>query len=87
MPLRKTPFYAIKGEASICDAIGGIKINERMEVLDHEDNPSPGLYMGGSTTGCWESENYCYKLTGHMFGFALNSGRIAGENAAMHCTQ
>lgn len=82
MPIRTAPFYAVKGQAFICDAIGGIKINERMEVVDHEDNAIPGLFAAGSTTGCWETENYCYELTGHLLGFALNSGRIAGENAA-----
>jgi len=80
-PIRTAPFYAIKGHASICDALGGIKINENMEALDTNDKPIPGLYAAGSTTGCWESESYCYRLTGHLLGFALNSGRIAGENA------
>jgi fumarate reductase flavoprotein subunit len=84
MPIQKAPYYAIKGHASICDAIGGIKINERMEALDSEDEPIPGLYAGGSTTGCWESDSYCYEMTGHLLGFALNSGRIAGENAAAY---
>ena len=84
MPIQKAPYYAIKGHASICDAIGGIKINERMEALDSEDEPIPGLYAGGSTTGCWESDSYCYEMTGHLLGFALNSGRIAGENAAVY---
>ncbi|MGD0659372.1 MAG: FAD-dependent oxidoreductase [Syntrophorhabdales bacterium] len=83
-PLRKAPFYAIRGHASICDALGGIQINEKMEALDTEGNVVPGLYAAGSTAGCWESESYCYRLTGHLVGFALNSGRIAGENAAAY---
>ena len=81
LPLRSAPYYAVKGHGSICDAIGGVKINEHMEVLDTEDNRIPGLYAAGSTAGCWESESYCYRLTGHLVGFALNSGRISGENA------
>ena len=52
--------------------------------LDAEDEPIPGLYAGGSTTGCWESDSYCYEMTGHLLGFAFNSGRIAGENAAAY---
>jgi len=84
LPLRVPPFYAIKGHIGLCDAYGGIKINEKMEALDAGDNPIPGLYAAGSTTGCWESEAYCYRLTGHLVGFALNSGRIAGENAARY---
>lgn len=84
LPIRKAPYYAIKAHGSICDTIGGIKINENMEVLDTKDNPIPGLYAAGVTTGCWESESYCYRLTGHLVGFALNSGRIAGENAVKY---
>lgn len=81
-PMSTAPYYAIKGQAGICDAIGGVKINENMEVIDHDDNPILGLYAAGATTGGWETEDYCYELTGHLLGFAVNSGRIAGENAA-----
>jgi fumarate reductase flavoprotein subunit len=84
LPLRTPPFYAVRGHLGLCDAYGGIKINEKMEALDAEDNPIPGLYAAGSTAGCWESESYCYRLTGHLVGFALNSGRIAGENAVRY---
>jgi fumarate reductase flavoprotein subunit len=86
-PIHTAPYYALKGHASICDALGGIKINENMEVLDTKDRPIPGLYAAGSTTGCWESESYCYRLTGHLVGFALNSGRIAGENAVAYLSK
>ena len=84
LPLRTPPFYAVKGHLGLCDAYGGIKINETMEALDTGDHPIPGLYAAGSTAGCWESESYCYRLTGHLVGFALNSGRIAGESAAKY---
>lgn len=84
LPLRIPPFYAVKGHLGLCDAYGGIKINERMEALDGEDRPIPGLFAAGATTGCWESDSYCYRLTGHLVGFALNSGRIAGESAASY---
>ena len=84
LPIRSGPFYAVKGVASITDAIGGIKINENMQVLESEDEPIPGLYAAGSCTGQWETKSYCYELTGHLLGFALNSGRIAGENATRY---
>ena len=85
-PLRTPPYYAVRGHVAICDAYGGIKINEKMEALDRADNPIHGLYAAGSTSGCWESESYCYHLTGHLVGFAINSGRIAGENAVAYLT-
>jgi fumarate reductase flavoprotein subunit len=87
LPLRIPPYYAIKGHLGLCDAYGGIKINEKMEALDTKDHPIPGLYAAGSTAGCWESESYCYRLTGHLVGFALNSGRIAGENAVKYLSK
>lgn len=80
-PLRTPPFYAIKGHVHICDTIGGIKIDERMQVIDTAGAPIPGLYAAGVVTGGWEAETYDYHLTGHLVGFALNGGRIAGENA------
>jgi fumarate reductase flavoprotein subunit len=87
MPLRTPPYYAIKAHAAICDAYGGIKINENMEAIDTEDNPIPGLYAAGSTAGCVESEKYCERLSGHLVAWALNSGRIAGENAVKYLSK
>jgi fumarate reductase flavoprotein subunit len=83
-PLRIPPYYAFKCVQSFHGTIGGIKINHRMEVLDQQDNPIPGLYAGGIDTGGWESDTYCLTLSGSTFGFALNSGRIAGENASKY---
>lgn len=80
--LRTPPFYAMRCYLWFLTTIGGIKINQDMEVLDKEDKPIPGLYAGGDTTGGWESDTYCILLSGHAFSFAVNSGRIAGENAA-----
>jgi glycine/D-amino acid oxidase-like deaminating enzyme len=40
-----------------------------------------GLYAAGVDTGGWESTTYCAILSGSTLGFAINSGRIAAENA------
>jgi fumarate reductase flavoprotein subunit len=79
--LRTAPYYAIRCTSSLLNTMGGIKINEHMEVLDELDNPIPGLFAAGIDTGGWISDTYCAILPGTAFGFALNSGRIAGENA------
>jgi fumarate reductase flavoprotein subunit len=86
-PLRVPPFYALEGHAMICDTVGGIKINEKMEVVDTADKVIPGLYAAGVTTGEWEGETYDYHLTGHLVGFAVNSGRIAGESAVAYASR
>jgi fumarate reductase flavoprotein subunit len=80
--LRTPPYYAVRCYLCFLTTIGGIKINPHMEVLNNQDKPIPGLYAGGDTTGGWESDTYCIHLSGSAFGFAVNSGRIAGENAA-----
>jgi len=84
VPLRTPPFYGMKCVQSFHGTIGGIKINHHMEVLDRKNNPIPGLYAGGIDTGGWESKTYCLTLSGSAFGFALNSGRMAGENASAY---
>ena len=81
LPLTDPPFYAIQGLSVLLDTIGGIRINEHMEVLDSQNDPIPGLYAAGVVTSGWESETYCSILSASAFGFAINSGRIAGENA------
>jgi fumarate reductase flavoprotein subunit len=81
LPLQSPPYYAIRGLSVLLDTIGGIKINERMEVLDNNNTPIPGLYAAGAATSGWESETYCSELSASAFGFAINSGRIAGDNA------
>ena len=80
--LRTPPFYAIIFSGAYLVTTGGIKINEKMEVLDKEGDPIPGLYAVGSDTGGWESDTYCAVLPGSAFSFAMNSGRIAAENAS-----
>jgi fumarate reductase flavoprotein subunit len=80
-PLRVPPYYAIKANSGILDTIGGIKINEHMEVLNKKDNPIPGLYAAGVVAGGWQGDAYCAVTSGAASGFAVNSGRIAGENA------
>jgi fumarate reductase flavoprotein subunit len=80
--LRTPPYYALKCYQGFLGTIGGIKINQHMEVLNQQDDPIPNLYAAGNDTGGWESDTYSLILSGFAFGFAINSGRIAGENAA-----
>jgi fumarate reductase flavoprotein subunit len=84
MPLRTPPYYALRCCQSFHGTIGGIKINHHMEVLDKQGSPIPGLFAGGNDVGGWESKTYGIVLPGSAFGFALNSGRIAGERAVAY---
>jgi fumarate reductase flavoprotein subunit len=75
------PYYAIRCNVHYIDTVGGIKINERMEVVSKEGRPLPGFYAAGIDTGGWIGDTYDTRTSGTTFAFAINSGRIAGENA------
>jgi fumarate reductase flavoprotein subunit len=78
----KTPnFYAIKLTVQILTTLGGIKINEDTQVLDTDGEIIPGLFAVGNCAGGMYGDSYELETSGGAFGFAVNSGRIAGENA------
>jgi len=83
-PLRNPPYFAIKCGIGFVVTHGGIKINENMEVLDKHNCPIKGLYAAGVETGGADWDTYDVNLSGKSFGFSVNSGRIAGENAAKY---
>ena len=82
MPLRTPPYYAMETHTHVYNTVGGLKVNHRMEVLNKQDNPIRGLYATGMDMGGWETDTYNAGIAGHSIGFAVNSGRIAGEIAA-----
>jgi len=83
LPLRTPPYYAIQNRLSLLVTHGGLKINHNMELLDNQGNSIQGLYAAGNDTGDVDSNSYnIIALPRHSFGFAINTGRIAGESAA-----
>lgn len=84
-PIRKAPFYAGKFRVGGYGTLGGIKINDRAEVLDKEWNPIPGLYAAGTDTCAIFGDSYMFYLPGNTMGYCLNTGRFAGESAALYC--
>jgi fumarate reductase flavoprotein subunit len=80
--LRTPPYYAVKFGPLMIDTYGPVRINERMEILDKQDKPIPGFYAGGAI--CGQIQGHDYHLHGGALGFAVNSGRIAAENATKY---
>ena len=80
--LRKPPFYAVKFRPLMIDTAGPVQINEFMEVIDKKGKPVPGFYAAGVITSGWQGNDY--RIFGSALGYSLNSGRIAGENAAKY---
>jgi fumarate reductase flavoprotein subunit len=83
-PLRQPPFYAGTIRLGGYGSLGGIKINHRTEVVTKNHEVIPGLYAAGTDACAIYGDSYIFVLPGNTMGFALNSGRIAGENAAAY---
>jgi fumarate reductase flavoprotein subunit len=84
-PLTGPRFYAVKARTLFLGTMGGIRINERMEVIDKKGQVIPGLYAGGfDAGGMWGDSYPITTSSGLCSAFAMNSGRIAGKNAASY---
>lgn len=82
-PLGQGPFYAIKAGADMLITHGGVRVNEMFQALDSDFMPLANLFIAGVDFGGADADVYNVVMSGHGFGFAVNSGRIAGENAAL----
>jgi fumarate reductase flavoprotein subunit len=78
--VKKAPFYAMRICLRFLGTLGGIKINERTEVLNKDRELIQGLYAVGNDAGGMYADSYDLWIPGGALGFALNSGRIAGKN-------
>ena len=83
-PLTKAPYYAAAIKPGGYGTVGGIRINENCECLDSNFEPIPGLYAAGSDANNLYDDSYMFLLPGNSMGFAVNSGRIAGIEAAIY---
>ena len=75
-------YYACRHMPSAYGSLGGIKINHKTEVLDKNWPVISGLYAAGTDACTIFGDSYVFVLPGNTMGFALNCGRIAGENGA-----
>lgn len=86
-PVKRSKFYAAKYVPGAFGTLGGIKINHRTEVMTDDFEVIPGLYAAGSDANSIYGDSYILMMPGNTMGFAFNSGRIAGENAAKYVKQ
>ncbi|MBR1780744.1 MAG: FAD-binding protein [Oscillospiraceae bacterium] len=77
-PITTAPFYVAKHFPSGYGSLGGIQVNENMQVLNTELDPIPGLYACGTDAATVFADSYCFYNPGSTMSWALNSGRIAG---------
>lgn len=80
-PLRGKTYYAMKFYPAGYGSLGGIKVNDKLEVVTQEGDKISGLYSAGTDCCNIFGDSYCFYLPGSTMGFAINSGRMAGYNA------
>ena len=51
-------------------------------MLDDNFEKIPGLYCAGTDANAIYEDSYMFLLPGNSMGFAVNTGRFAGESAA-----
>lgn len=81
-PIEGKKFYAERVALGAYGSLGGIAVNAKLEVVDEDDRPIAGLYGAGSDVCNIYNGTYMFYFPGSTMGFALNSGRMAGEHAA-----
>lgn len=81
-PITGKVFYGERVALGAYGSLGGIAVDADLEVLDDSDEPIPGFYGAGSDVCNIYAGTYMFYLPGNTMGFALNSGRMAGEHAA-----
>lgn len=80
--LEKPPFFACRMEVRLMVTLGGLKINERLQVLDKDGNIISGLYAAGNVSGSFFGAVYPTTVPGLTHSRAWTFGWLAGKNAA-----
>ncbi|MDR2197192.1 MAG: FAD-dependent oxidoreductase [Coriobacteriales bacterium] len=79
----KAPFHAILRKPSLLCSLGGLVINENMEVLDDSGAVIPGLWAAGNNSGNWFGGlEHPMVIPGMSLGRAAVTGYLAGLSAA-----
>ena len=80
-PVADGPFYAFEYAPSCWVTMGGVKTNDRLQVIDNMGTPIKGLYCAGVDNGTILMVPYhCYE--GTSLGMAFSTGRLAGRYIA-----
>jgi hypothetical protein len=80
LPIEKAPFYATSHFLSMDGAVGGLALNEEMQVMGN-NGPIDNLYAAGDTTGSrFINRGYERIEIVNDMSWATASGFLAGQN-------
>lgn len=83
-PLKGKHFYAVRLNIGGYGSLGGVKVDHKLRVLTADYQVIPGLWAAGTDACDIYGDTYYYYFPGNTMGFAVNSGRMAGEYAAAY---
>ena len=81
------PFFAGPTTQEFLVVLGGLNTNLRLQPLDANAQPIPGLYLAGNTVGNRFAIDYPVMCPGLSHGMAYVTGWLAGRNAAAELDQ
>ena len=77
-------YYALEMHIRYYASLGGLHINDNMQVLNTAQEPIPGLYAAGEVVGGLEGDVY---MGATLFGWAIASGYTAGNAVSAAAAQ
>lgn len=81
-PVQTGPFYGAKVIPTLFTTVGGLAVNENMQVLDTDGYAIENLYAAGGDAGSLYGASYDVAVcSGSQQGWAATSGRLGAEHA------
>ena len=81
VPLEEGPYYAFELKTGFFTTVGGLKVNDRSQVLDEGNSPIVGMYAAGCDAGGLYGDSYDVSICeGSQQAWGVHSGKTAAEH-------
>lgn len=78
-PVEEGPFYAAKVGIALLAIVGGLMVDDDLNVVDENNQPIPGLYATGNTSGGLYAIDYPINMAGNSNGRCMIWGYSLGQ--------
>lgn len=81
-PVEEGPFYAAKVGVALLAIVGGLMVDDHLNVVDEKNQPIPGLYATGNASGGLYAIDYPINMAGNSNGRCVIWGYLLGQTMA-----